>query len=196
MRAGAQNLPVQLGRRPGSACASCLGADKGKEGFFLILPVLDLHQTRFRVPHDVLPCSTSPFSLNQVCCSLYVVVCAQTGPMASGLYPPDIPFLFSGRQTWRSSTTSVWGRDEGSSCRGRMGGLVGDLCVRLHSWCHQVSITWNWKNARVVPVQLLLPLVTDLFRVGVTIFVVLPVVIVCYGLHIVENVLYTFHWYG
>ncbi|CAM9143999.1 unnamed protein product, partial [Ectocarpus sp. 4 AP-2014] len=62
----------------------------------------------------------------------------KTGPMASGLCPADIPSLFSGRQTWRSSTTAVRGGGEGSSCRGRMGGLVGDLCVRLHSWCHQV----------------------------------------------------------
>ncbi|CAN0222331.1 unnamed protein product, partial [Ectocarpus sp. 8 AP-2014] len=62
----------------------------------------------------------------------------ETGPMASGLCPPDIPSLFSGRQTWRSSTAAVKGGDEGSGCRGRMGGLVGDLCVRLHSWCHQV----------------------------------------------------------
>ncbi|CAM9857544.1 unnamed protein product [Ectocarpus sp. 12 AP-2014] len=70
--------------------------------------------------------------------ALGVTKARKTGPMASGLCPPDIPSLFSGRQTWRSSTTAVRGGNEGSSCRGSMGGLVGDLCVRLHSWCHQV----------------------------------------------------------
>ncbi|CAB1111846.1 unnamed protein product [Ectocarpus sp. CCAP 1310/34] len=55
----------------------------------------------------------------------------KTGPMASGLCPPDIPSLFSGRQTWRSSTKAVRGGDKRSSCRGRMGGLVGDLGLRV-----------------------------------------------------------------
>ncbi|CAM9136004.1 unnamed protein product [Ectocarpus fasciculatus] len=58
----------------------------------------------------------------------------KTGPMANGVCPPDIPYLLADRQTRRSSTTAVRGGDEGLSCRGRMGGLVGDLCVRLYSW--------------------------------------------------------------
>lgn len=90
----------------------------------------------------------------------------QMGPMTRRMGPPAMPILWETQQARYIDATSGICRDRGSENwgigdepDGRMSGLVGDLCVKLHLWCNKVTgyTPVLQRTLRVVCVGLPLP---------------------------------------